>query len=253
MSFFKKALRQIGIGATQVDTQLEEDVLVPGQPVRGIVYIEGGNQDEKLDALHLHLNAQVLTDDEEHAVVHLEKYPIAYDVDVQAGEKLEIDFEIPIPPDVPMTIGPVRVWIQTGTETAYLADPSDSDEVRVEPHPVVGAFMQQLEEMGLRLAHSEFEKPHPQMPARLPFVQELDFKPTGFGRLRIEEVELIAIPDHEGAHFFIEFDRRESWLEQALDFELADRMVHLRITHEQAQDQQALREHVRQLLASYMD
>lgn len=232
---FKKLLRQVGIGSLKVDTKLEQDFVEPGSLLRGVIHIDGGREPEKIDGIYLHLNAQVLTDDHEHRVVHLERYPIAYDLEIDPGEHVEVDFEIPIPPDLPMTTGMVRVWIHTSTDTPYLSDPDDDDAIEVAPHPVLDTTIRVLQDLGFRLSQSEFENPHPQMNARLPFVQELDFRPEQ-GHWSLEELEMVVIPRHVGVDFYIEFDRRESWLEEAMDVEWPNRMVHVRVDEGEGQD-----------------
>ena len=53
MSFFNKVFASVGIGAAKVDTKLEKDRVMPGEEVRGIVEIRGGNTEQNIDDIYL--------------------------------------------------------------------------------------------------------------------------------------------------------------------------------------------------------
>ena len=55
MSFFNKIFASVGIGAATVDTKLEKDTAAPGEEVRGVVEVRGGNVDQTIDEIYLML------------------------------------------------------------------------------------------------------------------------------------------------------------------------------------------------------
>ena len=68
MSFFNKVLASVGIGAATVDTKLERDQVVPGEEIKGIVEIRGGNVEQKIDDIYLSVNTQYVKESDDRKV-----------------------------------------------------------------------------------------------------------------------------------------------------------------------------------------
>ena len=58
MSVFNKVLASVGIGAATVDTKLESEQVVPGEEIKGIVEIQGGNVEQQINEIYLSINTQ---------------------------------------------------------------------------------------------------------------------------------------------------------------------------------------------------
>ena len=56
MSLFNKVLASVGIGAATVDTKLERDQVDPGEELKGVVEIRGGNTEQRIDDIYLTIN-----------------------------------------------------------------------------------------------------------------------------------------------------------------------------------------------------
>ena len=56
---FKKLLASVGIGAAQVDTQLDQELLMPGQFFRADVVVTGGEVAQEISRLKIGLLTRV--------------------------------------------------------------------------------------------------------------------------------------------------------------------------------------------------
>ena len=52
---FGRLLSSIGVGAATVDTRLERDERVPGEAVRGVVEVNGGGSEQKVNGIRLEI------------------------------------------------------------------------------------------------------------------------------------------------------------------------------------------------------
>ncbi|CAM3547647.1 sporulation protein [Marinicrinis lubricantis] len=227
MSFVNKLLASVGIGNATVDTRIHRDKLVPGENVEGVVHIRGGNVEQNIDGIYLKLYTtyiREMNDNKITASAEIGRYQLTQSFVIQANEVKEIPFSFQLPYDTPITVGRTRVWVQTGLDIKSAVDPSDLDYIDVEPAPVVKALLQSISELGFRLRNADCEEAKGRYRNRLPFIQEFEFLPTsGSFRQRLDELEVVFLPDAQGAKVVLEVDRRargfSGFLSEALDMD----------------------------------
>ncbi len=229
---FKKWLSSIGlIGGAKVDTRLVSESFVPGDQVSGEILISGGEDAQKFDRIYLDIVTRYKHDDSvrEHTVAH---HDAKDHLSVGPGEEMAIAFSFALPYETPLSLGRGSVSVKTGLEVPGAVDPSDTDEIRVNPTPMQQAVLGATEHLGFRLHEVETEY-SPRKGAPLPFVQQLEFRPRG-GRFggHVEELELV-FKQHAGVlEVLVELDRRArsvgGFLASAM--EMNERFDVLRIT-----------------------
>ncbi|WP_059170789.1 sporulation protein [Bacillus sp. FJAT-27445] len=213
MSLFNKVLASVGIGGSKVDTKLENDTLVPGETVRGIVEIIGGSIEQSIDSIFLSLNTTYLKEsgDKKYSVTaSIDRFKIAEPFQISPNEKKAIPFSFRLPLDTPVTIGRTKVWLSTGLDIKNAVDPTDTDYVRVVPNNEMSAILTAVQDMGFRLREADCEQAPYRMRRRLPFVQEFEFVPvSGRFRGRLDELEVVLFPGDGGAvEVLMQVDRR---------------------------------------------
>lgn len=223
MSFFNRMLASIGIGSAKVDTRLEDSRYYAGDEVRGAVYVKGGNLEQQIDGIYLHLMTQYVRKKDDQKVTYTEsiaKYRVTGPLTVGVNEELEIPFAIDLPEFTPSTFDRVRVWIKTGLDIANAVDPGDEDYLEILPHPHTGAVLEAIENLGFRIHRVENEYA-PRYSRGVPFVQEFEFYPGGNYYGRLDELEALFFPTAEGVEVLLEIDRRArgfmGFLEEAMD------------------------------------
>lgn len=171
----KKWLASAGIGSAKVDTQLDNDRLVPGEEVSGKVIIEGGNTEQQVDQINLFLMTEAVrevNDKKVHEKVKLDSFTVGTGFTIGEGEKKELDFNFSLPIHTPPTLGRTSVWVQTGMDVPNAIDPKDRDYIQVEPHRNMNTILEALtNSMGFRMRKVEME-----YSKRHRYVQEFEFQ-----------------------------------------------------------------------------
>lgn len=227
MSFVNKLLASVGIGSAKVDTVLYRDQLIPGEPVEGVVRIKGGHVEQTIDSIYLQLfttyerksNDSTITS---HA--ELGNYPLTRPFTLKPDEAKEVPFSFTLPLDTPLTLGKTRVWVQTGLDIKNAVDPSDRDYIAISPTPLVSAFLNAVQSLGFQLHYANCEQASGMFRNRLPFVQEFEFVPVnGVNRQRLDELEVVFLPQADGVKVIMEIDRRarglSGFLAEAMDMD----------------------------------
>jgi len=237
MSFFNKVLASVGIGAATVDTKLEKDQVIPGEEIKGIVEIRGGNTEQRIDDIYLALNTQYVkeSDDKKYYVnATIERFRLAAAFTLKANERREIPFSFPLPLDTPVTVGKTKVWVTTGLDIKNAVDPSDKDYLKVVPNSLLNSVLNSLSSLGFRLREVECEQASYRMRNRLPFIQEFEFIPiAGSFRGRLDELELVFVPTSStAADLWFQVDRKARGLGGFLSeaFEMDETNVRLSVT-----------------------
>ncbi|WP_160031802.1 sporulation protein [Paenibacillus sp. An7] len=225
MSFFNKILAKVGIGSAEIDTLLEKVSYVPGETVKGVVRIQGGHVDQEIERIYIQLMTRYIREQNDRKSEY--KHTLAcFDVSEQlllrSGEKLEIPFSFPLPLETPVTYDGQPVWLSTGLDIEMAIDPTDHDEIKVEPHFYMDAVFEAVEYLGFHFKSSTCE--HATKLGRgVPFVQEFEYYPSSRFTGRVHELELMMNLDEEGIHVLVEVDRRARGLmgffEQAFDLD----------------------------------
>ncbi|KAB7673035.1 sporulation protein [Bacillus sp. B1-b2] len=228
MSFFQKVLASIGVGAAKVDTILRKEQYFPGELVEGEVHVKGGEVAQQIDCIYLALHAtyEKEVDDKKHtstATVHQVK--ILEDFMIEANKEKVIPFSFRLPNDTPLTIGKTNVYISTGLDIKNAIDPSDNDYIKVNPNELVQTLMNTVSELGFRLVSAECKAASSIYRNRLPFIQELEYKPLSgpfYGSLDELEIMLLSIEEHT-IEMLLQVDRKAKGLSglfaEALDMD----------------------------------
>jgi sporulation-control protein len=223
--------RMFNVGGAKVDTVLGTPYVTPGDFVTGQVNITGGKDNQEFRRIYLSFQTRYKHEDTFHEHT-LASQDISGPVVVHGGQQYSLPFQLPLPPDTPLTLGHgSRVHLKTGLDIAKAVDPSDSDELRVEPNALQTAVLETIGRLGFSLHQVENEY-DPRRGRPRPFVQELEFKPHGgpFAG-RFSELEVVFKPAADGYDVYLEMDRRArglaGFLEAAADMNERYEVVHV--------------------------
>lgn len=213
MSFFNKVFASVGIGSAKVDTKLERDTLAPGEEVRGIVEIQGGNIEQQIDAIYLTLHTTYIkeADDKKYTLTgEIDKFRLTEPFTIRPNERREIPIAFRLPSDTPLTLGRTKVWVTTGLDIKNSVDPSDKDYIRVVPNKLMESVLNAISDLGFRLREVECEQAPYRLRRRLPFIQEFEFVPvSGAYRGRLDELEVVFFPTSSNdMELIMQVDRR---------------------------------------------
>lgn len=229
MSFFNKVLASVGIGSALVDTRLEKDTFIPGETLKGIVAVKGGNIDQPIEEIYLSLNTTYLKERDDHkytVTACIENFRITESFTAYKNETREIPFSFQLPSDIPISLGKSKVWVATGLAIKNAVDPSDKDYIKITPTPLISSVIESIEQLGFWLSEVECEEAPHRLRRQYPFVQEFEFVPHGGPfRGRLDELEMIIYPSsHVGQiELLLQIDRRAhglgGLLAEALDID----------------------------------
>lgn len=213
MSFFNKMFASIGIGSAKVDTKLERDTLAPGEEVRGVVEIQGGNIEQSIEAIYLTLNTSYIIEKDDkkfHQTGQIDKFKLTEPFTIRPNERKQIPIAFRLPSDTPLTIGRTKVWVATGLDVKNAVDPTDTDYLRVVPNRLMESVLNAVSDLGFRLREADCEQAPYRLRRRLPFVQEFEFVPvSGAFRGRLDELELVFFPNStDSMEIMMQVDRR---------------------------------------------
>jgi sporulation-control protein len=213
MSFFNKVFASVGIGAAKVDTRLEKDRVMPGEEIRGVVQIQGGNTEQNVDEIYLTLHTTYIkeADDKKYnATAQIERFRLTHSFVIQPNETKEIPFSFRLPMEMPLSMGRTKVWVATGLDIKNAVDPTDKDYLTVVPNRLMEGIFDAVSELGFRLREAECEEAPRHLRRHLPFVQEFEFVPvSGPFRGRLDELELVFYPNNENEiEVLMQVDRR---------------------------------------------
>lgn len=175
----------VRIGSADVDTVIDDQVIVPGGSFTGTVLVQGGDSDQRIRGLEHRLVASTPDEDGVQQVV-LDSWRIAQEFVIGAGETKEIPFEAVLHPEAPMTnvdaqYNEMNVWIDTGLSVDRSVDASDVDYLHVSMTDPVRAMVEAVEQLGLELYKVSADAGQVTVDgrtARIGYDQEFDFRPT---------------------------------------------------------------------------
>ncbi len=216
MSFFGRILAKVGIGSAAVDTVLEKSAYAPGDEVRGIVRIEGGAIEQRIEGIVLAVMTQYVRESNDakiHRNAEIARVRVTEPMTLEPNSRHEVPFSFTLPYKTPLSIGRTPVWIKTSADIASAVDPTDEDRIHVMPSPGQKVVLEAVESLGFRLRQTETVYA-PRLGRSVPFVQELEWVPTG-GRFRgkLDELELMFLGDSaDGAELLLQIDRKATSL-----------------------------------------
>lgn len=216
VSLFNRMMACIGIGSAKVDTLLERTSYCPGEEIRGVVRIQGGQIDQQIDGIDLSVMTRYMREMNDNKVqqnAELYRVRVAPPITVRANETLEMPFAFALPANTPLSIGRSPVWIHTAADIRSAVDPTDHDRIEVVPSPAMHAVMGAFERMGFRLREAETIYA-PKLGQSFPFVQEFEWVPhSGQFRGRLDEVELVFLRNYgTSLELLLQVDRRATSL-----------------------------------------
>lgn len=185
---FKSILTRLGVGGAVVDARLDRSELRLGERPTGTLHVSGGDGSLTAARAELKLLTRVEHDEGEHtALVAAAGVPGPIRL---AGEH-RIPFQLDLPPWTPITAygGRVFVWLQTELDVPMAVDPKDRDPLNVYPAPEQQAVVEAMGLLGFRLIKTDVEARGGWLGRG--FVQEFEFRPATYGRLRYDEVEIV--------------------------------------------------------------
>ena len=221
MSFIKNILSKVGIGAATVETELFNNLFVPGEPVEGVVNITGGSVIQEIDAVYFKIKSSYEDeveiedkDDNENEVdatriAEIMRLQISDPFILNPEEKVKFDLNFVLPWDTPATAGKTVTWIETGLDIKMAIDPGDKDYLNVTPHPLAEQVLDAAAALGFEISEVVCEPAPEAMEMRVPFVQEFELKPVkGTFKNRLDEIELVFKPFPDSMQVFMEVDRK---------------------------------------------
>jgi sporulation-control protein len=198
MSFFKKVLGSIGIGGTKVDTVLEKSSFRQGETVRGTVIITGGDAEQHVESIDLHLMGTYTyeSNDHEHSGHHtFFRHVIHLNKTYEKGVREEVSFEFELPFNVPISLHKTKLFIKTGLDIQSAVDPTVEDHISILPSDVLRIGLEAIESMGFNLVEVECEKKHGSI------VQEFEYRAHGGAyRGKLDELECVFRISENGDH-----------------------------------------------------
>jgi sporulation-control protein len=204
-------LSRIGIGSAEVDTVLETETVTPGNSVPAHVEIEGGSDEQTVEAIDLAVMTRYEIETDEGSTyrnVAIQETELTDGFTIEEGEQRTIDAgEIQIPETTPPTLGNTEVWIHTGLDIDWSIDPDDTDYLDVEPGPYVSAMMEAAEDLGFDLhtvENIDASRIGPHV-----FAQEFEYVPERGSRYSgdLDEIELVPIREGQRLDVIVEVDK----------------------------------------------
>ncbi|KAB8137832.1 sporulation protein [Gracilibacillus oryzae] len=219
---FKKLLASAGIGSAEVDTQLINDQLSPGDILKGKVVIKGGRTEQQVDRINLFVMTEALRERDDkkyYEKVVLHRFALNQSFTINAEERKEIDFDFELPIHTPPTINRTRVWVQTGLDIPQAIDPNDRDYLHVTPHFYMDTAIRAItDNLGFDLRKVEMEHSR-----RHGYIQEFEFRPSAEFRSDLDELEAVFFVKEDSMDIVLQVDRRAkslgSLFAEALDMD----------------------------------
>lgn len=226
MSLFHRMMASIGIGSAAVDTMLEKQRYEPGETVRGAVKVKGGHVEQQIDGIYIAVMTKYARETGDRKVYHtaeISNTRVSGAFAIGAGDTVEIPFAFRLPYTTPLSVGRTPVWLMTGADIRSAVDPTDDDRVDIVPSSSIRAVFDALSELGFRMRNADCEyAPRFARYGNMPFVQEFEYVPvSGAYRGRLDELEVVMLPQASSIDLFMQIDRRtrglSSLLAEALD------------------------------------
>jgi sporulation-control protein len=219
---FKKMMASLGAGGAKVETELFQADVTPGGVVQGEVRIQGGSVEQRIQGLTVGLQARVEAtrrdaqgnEVEYHENIEFHTQRIGGEFEIRAGSVHNVQFSLEVPWETPVTMFMGRhltgmdVGVTTELAIARAVDKGDLDPVNVHPLPAQNALLDAFGRLGFRFKGADLEKGHAHgTRQRLPFYQEIEFKP-GEQYRGLKEVELTFVADGRQMDVLMEMDKK---------------------------------------------
>jgi sporulation-control protein len=213
---FGKIFASVGIGSSKVDTILESNEVVLGNPLDGYILIEGGSVEQKIDGINFELLTKIetkLNGNEIKISKTISKGRLLESFTIQPNEKKKIEFHINIPYHTPLSINSTfPIWLKTSLDIDNAIDPSDEDYLKILPSEVILDCVNIVESLGFYSSEVDIEE---SKLFKWGYVQEFEFKPK-VNHFGVNEIELI-FQESENQIVVLVIKDKKSFLGDILD------------------------------------
>ncbi|WNF36752.1 sporulation protein [Bacillaceae bacterium IKA-2] len=125
---FERLFSSIGIGSTKVNTVLFQSLIERGKEVNGEVHIFGGNYEQKISEIYIHIDSEFYKFEDEMSEFNEITEPILEikitdPVIIKPHEKRVVPFSVTLPYYTPITYREQKVQIQTELEINFFNHP----------------------------------------------------------------------------------------------------------------------------------
>jgi len=216
MSFFKKMMATVGIGAAKVDTILNGMVSSPGGVVSGTVHVKGGRVDQDIEDISVSLMVDVkreLNDTTVYQPMVITKHRVTGKFKIGKGQVLQFPFTFNVPLEVPVTVlgpyklGNIKLYVKTDLDIDNALDKADRDLMEIQPLPNMVNFLNALLQMGFTFHKADVE--YGRIPgSNYQFYEEIEFYGHKSQFPKIKELEVTFIAKPEGVQVVLEIDKR---------------------------------------------
>lgn len=197
-------LSRLGIGAAQVDTVLHQQSASPGAELDATVHVKGGKEAQEIGQIEIFLVTQFHTEEGPQIGV-LDKQIANETFTASPGESKEFEVKIKVPYGSPLSFAGSKVWVRTELAVDWALDPSDMDELRIEPDERAKSVLKAVEDLGFQIRKAECKQV--QQGFQLGFAQEFECRPvSGPYRGRINEIEIALMPENDRLTVILEVD-----------------------------------------------
>lgn len=222
----KEFVIRFGVGAAQVELALEQRVLNPGEKVKGIVTVYGGDHEQTVDAIYFAYLTQCRGKGAPRTV-DFGRQLLTNSFVTHPGETRTIPVHLEVPINCPITIGNTRIWIQTGLDIDWSIDPTDKDFIRIEPTEAMESLSGALHLLGFELEGNRcVEAPEG---TNLDFVQEFHYEARGgnFAN-KIDALFVLFIPRPGRQEALLVIDRQDMLVKELLRLDKTDAIFRYR-------------------------
>lgn len=188
----KSFLSRLGIGGAEIDAVLDVDSARPGDTITGTLHIRGGESGKTASRAVVELVTRVVRRSGDDEYVSDEAIAAAeVPGSIRLGTEQSLDFELTLPAHTPVTTlgGHNHVWLRSGLDVPWAADPSDVDHLNIYPTDAQANTIEAMTDLGFRLTKVDVEGRSSWFGRR--FVQEFEFRPVTRGGRRYDEVEIV--------------------------------------------------------------
>jgi len=175
-------LSRFGIGSATIDLIPEDTTVKPGGEVDAHLELEGGASTQTVDDIEIALvtRFQAQREDDSYPTQHVlweTEFKEGFTVEAEVDRTLDVP-PIQVPAFTPVTLKSSEVWIQTGLDIEWAVDPSDEDQLDVQPGGELQGVLDAMDQLGFGLRAVTNEEADTRY-TPLPFVQRFAFRGGG--------------------------------------------------------------------------
>lgn len=208
MSIINKIMATVGIGNVSVDTVIENPSVTAGGEVKGNVIIKGGKAPQKIEEIYLYVMTKVEKETNKVKVVgkeKIQKVAVPVGRTISSRETVNLPFSFILNKQTPFSTLKTPVWIHTGLDIKSVVDPRNNDSLKVSAGPYLQAVLNAFERLDLviyRVTNVE-----DLFYSNMPFLQEIEFRPTGSYKYELNYVKLMYVLHEASIELIMEVNK----------------------------------------------